>query len=1059
MVGATLPAPGGVDLLAAANAVQRELGEVVEPGQRVVEALTMLAQACELAPGRVPWPGELDALELGRGAAPLRTPACDRYREALSHLRAVSEHTAAAGVRDALDALLQSYAAGYADAKAARSAVDFTDLELLAHAVLTVPEIGGRYRDRFARVMVDEMQDTNRVQLELIDLVTTGNLFMVGDAQQSIYGFRHADVELFEQRGRRLEARGERASLTINFRSRPEVLDVLNAAFGRAIGAGFRPLGVGRTDNPASEPRVELMVVDKTADWEADDGLASPWRAAEARVLAARVRALIDAGAAAAGDVVLLTRATTDLRVYERALEQAGVPTYVIGGRGYWGHPQVIELVSYLRALANPLDDEAWYATLISPMCGLSLDGLVLVADGAGDELAAGDAQRLGRFEAWFAGERRAALRLGAEELLDRALATTGYEQAIVALGGGRRRLANVRKLMRFAREFEAVGGSDLPAFLDFIELRASGVDGARESEAPVESEALDAVRLMTIHRSKGLEFPVVCVADLGRSPRAEYPLVRVGRDGRRLGLTLREPGTGPLLRVLDYDALAAEQRERDRAEERRLFYVAMTRARERLLVSGAARPTLWEAPDPPTPIGWIAPALVPDMAARLAAGELSFDSEGVAVRFVSDAVMATGVDRESRLPGGSTNTPGGRLSRPAPGDPAAAGRETGPDVGFLDPPGEMDRPEPRGPMPTSLSYTALSDYDRCGYRFYVQRVLGLPELHDEPPAATGSPAAPPSTTAQTRGPTSSGGVARGTAIHALLQAHDFSRPNPATAAPAATADTPATDTADNPATAPPATDPPAADPPAELTALLDAFAASSTAARLENATDLRREQPFAFPFGETLITGVFDVIAREPNGGLLVVDYKSDRLHGQDPEQLTAERYADQRIVYALAALRTGADRVEVVHLFLEDPSRPVTATYESAGVTRLEFELEEAAAGLLAGEFPVSRTPHRNLCAGCPAAGGLCPWPLELTTRPAPTEPAPTEPAPTEPAPTERAPTERAPTERAPTEPAPTEPAPTEPPSTDRPPTNPAPPAARATDPDPPEPPLTLF
>src|SRR6201999_941825 len=90
-------------------------------------------------------------------------------------------------------------------------------------------------------------------------------------------------------------------------------------------------------------------------------------------------------------------------------------------------------------------------------------------------------------------------------------------EQAIVALAGGRRRLANVRKLMRVARGWEAGGGSDLPGFIDFIKLRSSGVDGARESEAPVESEALDAVRLMTIHRSKGLEFPVVCVADLGR--------------------------------------------------------------------------------------------------------------------------------------------------------------------------------------------------------------------------------------------------------------------------------------------------------------------------------------------------------------------------------------------------------------------------------------------------------------------------------------------------------------------------------------------------------------
>ena len=114
--------------------------------------------------------------------------------------------------------------------------------------------------------MVDEMQDTNRVQLELIDLVAGLDLFMVGDAQQSIYGFRHADVELFEERGARLERIGARASLQTNFRSRPEILTALNGAFAAALGDGFRPLRAGREDERgAREPLVELLVVDKDA--------------------------------------------------------------------------------------------------------------------------------------------------------------------------------------------------------------------------------------------------------------------------------------------------------------------------------------------------------------------------------------------------------------------------------------------------------------------------------------------------------------------------------------------------------------------------------------------------------------------------------------------------------------------------------------------------------------------------------------------------------------------------------------------------------------------------
>ncbi len=154
--------------------------------------------------------------------------------------------------RGALDALLREYGARYTELKRRRWALDFSDLELLARSLLQTHEVGSRYRERFARVMVDEMQDTNNVQLELIDLVAGLDLVMVGDAQQSIYGFRHADVELFQERGRRLERIGARASLQTNFRSRAEILTALNGAFAEALGESFRPLAPGRQDEPAA---------------------------------------------------------------------------------------------------------------------------------------------------------------------------------------------------------------------------------------------------------------------------------------------------------------------------------------------------------------------------------------------------------------------------------------------------------------------------------------------------------------------------------------------------------------------------------------------------------------------------------------------------------------------------------------------------------------------------------------------------------------------------------------------------------------------------------------
>ncbi len=154
----------------------------------------------------------------------------------------------------------------------------------------------------------------------------------------------------------------------------------------------------------------------------------------------------------------------------------------------------------------------------------------------------------------------------------------TGYDFATLARPGGERGLANIRKLMRLGHEFAASQGPDLRGFLDAIALRASsGRLDARESEAPVEGEALDAVRLMTIHRAKGLEFKIVVVADLGREPRRGRGLLRAGADGRRLGLMLARPGGGKPVPVLDYEVLGEERRLAEEAEERRIFYVALT--------------------------------------------------------------------------------------------------------------------------------------------------------------------------------------------------------------------------------------------------------------------------------------------------------------------------------------------------------------------------------------------------------------------------------------------------------------------------------------------------
>jgi ATP-dependent helicase/nuclease subunit A len=892
-----------------------------------------------------------------------------------------------------LDRLLRRFSKLYEERKRDHSGLDFADLELIVRDLfVSRAELRERYARRFQHVMVDELQDVNAVQLELVEAVARDNLFAVGDAQQSIYGFRHADVALFERLGERLAQTKRRITLDTNFRSRPEILEVINGAFGAELGAGFRALragmgsavsepdpgGVSPPDEsaapePETSPLVELMLVDKCAEWPPTEGLYAPWRVAEARALARRIDGLLAAGARPR-DVVVLMRATPDMRCYERALEECGIPTYVIGGRGYWAHPQVIDLMAYLRALANPQDDEALYTVLVSPLVGTSLDALVLLAAAARDagsnswwvasrcldqieDLASSDRRLIEEFVAWFASERELAGRLCVEGLIERALERTGYDLYMLRLPGGERRLANVRKLMRLGRKYALAHGWDLRGFLEFAHERRSFSAGAEESEAPVEGEALDAVRLMTIHRAKGLEFEIACVADVGReSPRGHSgDILRVGADGR-VGLRLASPGTGRSVPILDHVELCEEVQAAEAAEERRLFYVAMTRARERLILTGAAK-------------------LDPD-------GELTPNGRGAPIGWIAPALQQAGVvpvvirpEHESTDPrAGCGDSPSARPAEGAspaalaePQQPPATRDE--PSAPSVQPPALPDQPAPplapsvppsgeARPLP-ALSYSSLTEYRRCGYRFYLQRILGVP---DQPAgvADTAEPSEPSASVAA---------VERGILAHELLAGLDFKRPVKPTAQ--------AMDAAALRAGIAPRSDEALADAIYE-------FTRSSLARRLARAAWLRSEERFSFLLEDgPLITGVFDVVAGEGRDRMLVVDYKSDRLEGQHPEQLVANAYATQRLIYGLAALRAGALEVEVAHAFLERPERPATRTYSRADTRRLERELQELASGVARSEFSVAQEPGRAICLGCPAEGGLCPWPREMTRR----------------------------------------------------------------------------
>ncbi|MGZ6672724.1 MAG: UvrD-helicase domain-containing protein, partial [Solirubrobacteraceae bacterium] len=907
--------------------------------------------------------------KVGRTANALKTPAADAYRAACeAHAAALADRLAVPALA-LVDELLGRYADAYAAAKRARGGVDFDDLELLARDLLAgEPGIAAGYRERFERIMVDEFQDTNALQLELLELVARDNACTVGDELQAIYAFRHADVEVFRGRRERLEAAGRTAALATNFRSRPEILRALNGAFG-PMHEHWVDLRPGREDAPVSEPVVELLVTDADA-WNGDApgslglGLpaASPVKQAEARFVAQRVAALVHEEGVAPREIVLLLRASAEMGLYERALQLAGLPTLAAGGSGWWGRQQIRDLCHLLAAMANPRDEEALLGLLASPMAGLSSDALAVLALGAregamtlweavhGDDaptLAPEDARRLTAFRAWFAGERERAPRLGLDEVLQRALRRTRYDLHMLALPRGARRLANVHKLLRMAAAYEARRGRDVRGFIDMAtaELEAE----AREPDAPVDLGGLDAVRLMTIHAAKGLEFGVVVVADLGRRGNLSPPDLHVSGD--RVGLRLVGLD-GSRATALDFDAIEAERRAADEAEERRVMHVAMTRAEERLILSGAVRlGDSWPQPGPgAAPISWIAPALVPGVAA-LDPGEPIRD-HGL-VRTVLNSPASDVLRLEAPVP----VAPGEQLALAFNGGAPAAAPAVGPPA--------VEPPAPAPAPPAALSYSSLTRYAQCPYRFHLERGLGLPE--QEPPEHLRDGAA----TADAAAPALDLRV-RGTLVHELLESLDL--------APGAAL--PDTDTVRAVAGAHEA-ELSAADV-ADLQALVAAFAGSALRERLGAARAVHREHAFAFALGDgPMLTGFVDVIAYEADGAALIVDYKSDHVGEADLDELVEAGYGVQRRIYALAALRAGAPAVEVAHLFLERPAEPAVVRYEHADAETLDAELRAAAAPLVAGAYPVAEEPHRGLCATCPGRAGLCSYPPELTDR----------------------------------------------------------------------------
>ena len=500
--------------------------------------------------------------------------------------------------------------------KRRRHLIDFADGEHLTARLLTREDgqpsaLAAEWSRRYVEIMVDEYQDTNAVQNVIFDALSTGdNLFMVGDVKQSIYRFRLADPTIFLDKYARYadyrvaeEGEGRTVLLSANFRSRPEVLEGVNFLFcnvmTQAVGEmDYTPdeaLVPGRADLPPDGRYcVELDCVDLTGLTDGEDGRADK-DLVEARAVAARIAALLSEGlpigerSVTPEDIVILLRSPGPvLWAYTQALNEAGIPWQAEEGGEFFGTTEISVALSLLQVIDNPRQDVPLLAVLRSPLYDFSPDRLAQLR--AGEEGMVYDcltaAAARGETDCVQFLDTLSELRtLAAEESSHRLLWEVYRRTDLLAvfstMPDGERRRANLLALYDAARRFESAGHKGLFGFLAHVgRMMENGLT------LPVPSASGGGVRILSIHKSKGLEFPVVFLCGLERQfNEGDSKATILFHD--KLGLGPKRTDRARMVRytTIARDAVALRLRQQLRAEELRLLYVAMTRAEHKLFL------------------------------------------------------------------------------------------------------------------------------------------------------------------------------------------------------------------------------------------------------------------------------------------------------------------------------------------------------------------------------------------------------------------------------------------------------------------------------------------
>ena len=508
---------------------------------------------------------------------------------------------------EAWQQVLQELYAYIQQEKAQQELLTFDDLELKAVELLRQnADVRQKYHEHFRYIMVDEFQDTNERQRQLVyllcgdDMMELGGakLFIVGDAKQSIYRFRGAEVKVFADVQREMDKKGGRLlKLTKNFRSIKGVLTACNVAFKELLGEDtsrdvyFEALDFNKDE--VVEPI--LLEVPYTEENKAQR------RRLEADAVVQKMRELHEEQAIAYGKMTVLLEAMTECPTLVAALERQQVPYVVVDGKGFYERQEVLDLLHLLTVLHNRYRSLELAGVLRSPYFGLDDETLTKLFLGGADSLwQALQSAELARFGA-EQGERvqRAAKLLrelrsyaglyALPELLNEIWRVLNIDAVLSLQEHGESKLANAAKLRDEAVDYCANKQAGIGDYLDYV----AGMRAAKVRATTANLEADEAVQLMTIHNSKGLEFNTVFLPQLDRKGQSDTSVIKYQKD---MGLGIKAPdANGELQKTFLLEAIKDFDKEREREEYVRKLYVAMTRAEDRLIMSGAVEGTYAE--------------------------------------------------------------------------------------------------------------------------------------------------------------------------------------------------------------------------------------------------------------------------------------------------------------------------------------------------------------------------------------------------------------------------------------------------------------------------------